>query len=208
MPNSAWRPSIFPRRSRKTRKLLEAKKIGKALGGRMLFSDLDLILSPGRKIGLLGANGSGKTTLIRILAGELEPDSGQTRRAEGLRVVLFDQARQQVDKSVTLRRALSPGGGDIISYRGEAMHVSGWARRFLFQTDQLDLPVSELSGGEQARVLIADLIRQPADVLILDEPTNDLDISTLTVLEESLADFPARSIAGDARSLHAGPIVR
>jgi ABC transport system ATP-binding/permease protein len=179
----------FTATDRKTRKLIQARKIGKKLGGRQLFAGLDLILSPGNKIGLLGANGSGKTTLIRVLAGELEPDSGEIRRADKLRVVLFDQTRRQLDKSISLRRVLSPNG-DILHFRGESMHVSGWARRFLFGPDQLDLPVSELSGGEQARALIAGLILQPADVLILDEPTNDLDIPTLGVLEESLADFP------------------
>ena len=103
--------------------------------------------------------------------------------------MLFEQDRRTLDKTLTLRRALSPSGDQVI-YRGDALHVTSWAKQFLFRTDQLDLPVSELSGGEQARVLIAQMMLEPADVLILDEPTNDLDIPTLEVLEESLSDFP------------------
>jgi ATP-binding cassette subfamily F protein uup len=104
-------------------------------------------------------------------------------------VILFDQNRRQLDTTVTLRQALSPGS-DMVVYRDKPVHVSGWARRFQFSTEQLDLPVGSLSGGEQARVLVAQLMIQPADLLILDEPTNDLDIASLEVLEESLADFP------------------
>ena len=179
----------FTATERKTRKLLQAKRVSKSLGGRPLLANLNLVLSPGTKLGLVGPNGSGKTTLIRLLAGELEPDSGEVVRAEGVRTVLFDQARHQLDRSATLRRALSPTG-DTVFFREQAMHVSGWAKKFLFRTEQLDMPVGGLSGGEQARILIARLMLQPADVLILDEPTNDLDIPSLEMLEESLDDFP------------------
>jgi ATP-binding cassette subfamily F protein uup len=179
----------FTASGRQTRKLLEGKKLAKTLGGRTLFKDLDLVLRPGQRLGLLGPNGSGKTTLIRLLAGQIEPDAGQIVRAEGLKVVWFEQSRETLDKSQTLKRALSPVG-DTISFRGSSMHVSGWAQKFLFRTEQLDLPVGSLSGGEQARVQIARLMLMPADLLILDEPTNDLDIPSLEVLEESLDDFP------------------
>jgi ATP-binding cassette subfamily F protein uup len=174
---------------RQTRKLLSAKHVAKTLGDKQLFKDLDLVLSPGTKLGLLGPNGSGKSTLIKLLAGHVKPDAGTITRAENLRVVLFEQDRRTLDKSQTLRQALSPNGDQVI-YRGDALHVTTWAKQFLFRVDQLDLPVSELSGGEQARVLIAKMMLEPADVLILDEPTNDLDIPTLEVLEESLSDFP------------------
>jgi ATP-binding cassette subfamily F protein uup len=175
--------------NRQTRKLIVADRIGKSLGGRLLFKDVTFTLTPGMRLGLVGPNGSGKTTLIQLLAGRLEPDSGTIRRADQLKVVLFDQSRATLDQEQTLKRALSPGGENIV-FRGQSMHVSGWARRFLFRTQQLDMPVGDLSGGEQSRVLIANIMLQPADVLILDEPTNDLDIPSLEVLEESLADFP------------------
>jgi ATP-binding cassette subfamily F protein uup len=138
---------------------------------------------------VVGANGSGKSTLLKLMTGELEPDEGVIRRADNLQVVHFDQARAQLDQSLALRRAFAPDG-DTVIYREREVHVVTWARRFQFRDDQLDQPVSELSGGEQARVHIARLMVQPADLLLLDEPTNDLDIPTLEVLEESLLDFP------------------
>jgi ATP-binding cassette subfamily F protein uup len=179
----------FGATGRKTRKLLTAKDVAKQIGGRTLFQHLNLVLSPGMKLGLLGPNGSGKSTLIRLLAGEIEPDAGQVWRAEGLRVVRFEQGRTTLDKSQTLRRALAPMG-DTLQHQGSPLHVTGWAKKFLFRTEQLDMAVGDLSGGEQSRVLIARLMLQPADVLILDEPTNDLDIPSLEVLEESLSEFP------------------
>ena len=179
----------FTASDRKTRKLLAATGVTKSYGGRVLFRDVDVVLSPKMKLGLLGPNGSGKTTLLRILAGELEPDGGRIKRADNLRVVRFEQDRSRLDPRATLRDALSPKSDSVV-YQGGAMHISAWARRFLFRLEQLDMPVGELSGGEQARVLIAQLMLEPADLLILDEPTNDLDIPTLEVLEESLEEFP------------------
>jgi ATP-binding cassette subfamily F protein uup len=153
------------------------------------LQDLDLILAPGQRLGVVGANGSGKSTLLKLMTGELEPDDGVIRRADKLQVVHFDQAREHLDQTIPLRRAFAPDG-DTVLYRDREVHVVTWARRFQFRDDQLDQPVSELSGGEQARVHIARLMVQPADLLLLDEPTNDLDIPTLEVLEESLLDFP------------------
>ncbi len=179
----------FTASGRKTTELLVAKHISKSLGDRTLFSGLDLILSPGTKLGLLGGNGSGKTTLLRLLTGAMEPDAGTIKSAPGLRVVLFDQNRAQLNVKQSLRNALSPNG-DTVLYRDSSMHITSWAKRFLFRPDQLDMPVASLSGGEQARILVANLMLQPADLLILDEPTNDLDIQTLEVLEDSLQEFP------------------
>lgn len=179
----------FTASGRQTKKLMVVKGLTKALGGRTLFCDLDLELTAGMRLGLLGANGMGKTTLLQMLAGELAPDAGTVWQAENLRVVYFQQLRQTLDPRQTLREALAPTG-DQVEYRGQMIHVTAWAKRFLFSPEQLPLPVAELSGGEQARILIAHLMRQPADVLILDEPTNDLDIPSLEVLEASLADFP------------------
>lgn len=179
----------FDGTGRKTRKLIEANGIAKTLGSKPLFKNVSLMLSPGTRLGILGANGSGKTTLMRVLSGEMEPDEGTIKRAAGLRVVVFDQKREELPQDVSLRRALS-ADSDTVEFRGRPVHVTGWAKRFLFRIDQLDMPVRELSGGEQARILIARLMLSPADVLMLDEPTNDLDISSLDVLEESLSDFP------------------
>lgn len=183
----------FTASGRQTKKLLTAHGIGKAFGDIVLFRDLDLELTAGTRLGLLGANGRGKTTLLQMLAGALEPDTGKLWQADQLRIVYFTQQRQWLDPRQTLRAALSPTG-DQVEYRGQYIHVTAWAKRFLFAEEQLPLPVGELSGGEQARIHIAHLMRQAADVLILDEPTNDLDIPSLEVLEASLAEFPGTLI--------------
>ena len=179
----------FTGTERRTKRLIAVEGIGKALGGRPLFSDLSFALAPGSRLGLLGLNGAGKTTLLRILTGEMEPDAGRVERATALRTVYFDQGREQLDPAQTLRQGLG-AEGDFVVFRDRPIHVAGWAKRFLFDAGQLDRPIASLSGGEQARVLIARLMVQPADLLLLDEPTNDLDIPTLEVLEESLTEFP------------------
>ncbi|WP_082841039.1 ABC-F family ATP-binding cassette domain-containing protein [Gemmata sp. SH-PL17] len=183
----------FAGTGRQTKKLLTATGIGKALGGRPLFSGLDLIVSPGTRLGLLGPNGSGKSTLLKALAGEIESDQGMVTRADGLRVVMFEQGRSTLDLSVPLRTALSPNS-DMVTFNGRQLHVGGWAQRFLFRPDQLDVEMSALSGGERARVRIAQLMLKPADLLLLDEPTNDLDIPSLEALEDSLEEFPGAVI--------------
>jgi ATP-binding cassette subfamily F protein uup len=179
----------FTATDRKTKRLIVAEKVAARVAGRMLFENLNLTLVPDICLGLVGPNGSGKTTLLRMLTGEIEPAAGSIRCAENLRIVYFEQHRESLDPGVSLRRALAPEG-DLVVFRERPVHVAGWAKRFLFSAEQLEVPVSQLSGGERARVLIARLMLKPADVLLLDEPTNDLDIPTLEVLEESLADFP------------------
>ena len=180
----------FAGTERRTKRLLVAQGVTKSFGPRTVVRGLDLVLSPGVRLGLLGANGSGKTTLLRLLAGLDAPDEGSIERAPNLQVVLFDQQRSRLDPAVSLARTLSPSGGDSVVFQGRAIHVAGWAKRFLFRSEQLETPVGRLSGGEQARLLIARLMLELADVLLLDEPTNDLDIETLEVLEESLLEFP------------------
>jgi ATP-binding cassette subfamily F protein uup len=179
----------FTSSDRQSKKLLVARQLTKSFGQKLVLNGVDLTLTPGTRLGLIGPNGSGKTTLLRLLIGMIKPDGGEIERAEDLQIVYFDQSRETLDQSLSLKRALVPEG-DTVIYRGRPIHVVSWAKRFLFRPDQLELPLHRLSGGEQARVLIARLMLQPADVLILDEPTNDLDIPTLEVLEESLVDFP------------------
>ena len=179
----------FQATERKTRKLLSLEGVGVSMGGRRLFSDLELDIGPGERLGLVGPNGAGKTTLLRLLAGDREPDEGVVRRADALRVVTFSQDRASLNPELTLHQALCPIG-DFVEFRGAQVHVAGWAKRFLFEQTQLRTFVRHLSGGEQARVVIANLMLQPADVLLLDEPTNDLDIPSLEILEESLLEFP------------------
>jgi ATP-binding cassette subfamily F protein uup len=178
----------FEASNRKTKELISLKSVGKSFGKRQLFSSLDLLLSTQLRLGLMGANGAGKTTLLKIITGQIEPDSGVVKLADRLQIVWFDQNREALDLTKTLAQTLSPTG-DTIVYQGRNYHVATWAKKFLFRTDQLHMPISYLSGGEQARLHIANLMVKPADVLILDEPTNDLDISSLEVLEESLLEF-------------------
>ncbi len=177
----------FSASDRKTKRLVELQGVGYEAGDRSLFEDLDFIITAGMRVGLVGPNGSGKTTLLRLLRGDLTAARGEIRRADWLRIVYFDQSGQ-LDANVTLRRALAPEGDSVI-YQDRVIHVASWAARFLFTGEQLNQPVERLSGGERARVLIAQLMLQPADLLLLDEPTNDLDIPTLEILEESLFEF-------------------
>ena len=174
---------------RRTKRLWHGVGLTKRFGSIAIVEGLELLLTPGMRLGVLGPNGSGKTTLLRMIVGELPPDAGEIHPAEALRVVYFDQNRATLDPALSLKRSLAPDG-DTVVYRDRAVHVASWAKRFLFRPEQLETPVSRLSGGERARIVLARLMLQPADLLVLDEPTNDLDIPTLEVLEESLLEFP------------------
>ncbi|HXO34257.1 MAG TPA: ABC-F family ATP-binding cassette domain-containing protein [Candidatus Acidoferrales bacterium] len=177
----------FSATDRKTKRLIELENVSCEVGDRKLFTGLNFVITAGIRVGLVGPNGSGKTSLLRLLRGESAPAVGEVRRADRLRIVYFDQTRE-LDPEITLRRALAPEGDSVI-YQDRVTHVASWAAKFLFTGEQLNQPLGKLSGGERARVLIAQLMLQPADVLLLDEPTNDLDIPTLDILEESLLEF-------------------
>jgi ATP-binding cassette subfamily F protein uup len=177
----------FDATNRQTKRLIELDGVTVELGGREILRDVSFGLNNGMKLGLVGPNGSGKTTLLRAMTGELQASAGTVSRAAKLRIVYFSQMRE-IDGNLTLRRALAPDSDSVI-YQDRVVHVAGYAARFLFTGEQLNQPVARLSGGERARVLIARLMLEPADVLILDEPTNDLDIPTLEILEEALLEF-------------------
>lgn len=179
----------FTASGRKSNDLIVTTGLRHAFAERKLFSDLDITLSPGTRLGIVGNNGTGKTTLVRCLLGDIEPLGGQVKRATQLKYAWFDQNRGKLDRTQTLRRALAPNG-DTLEIGPRKVHVVGWAQEFLFRPEQLDTLVGSLSGGEQARVLLANIMRQPVDILFFDEPTNDLDIDSIEVLEARLGDFP------------------
>jgi ATP-binding cassette subfamily F protein uup len=177
----------FAATDRQTKRLIEFEDVSISLGGREIVGGVSFGLTNGMKLGLVGPNGSGKTTILRAMSGDLAVTSGVVKRANGLRIVYFSQLRE-IDPSLTLRRALAPDSDSVV-YQDRVVHVASYAAKFLFTSEQLNQPVERLSGGERGRVLIARLMLQPADVLMLDEPTNDLDIPTLEILEESLLEF-------------------
>src|ERR1700683_516909 len=177
----------FSASERQTKQLIRLEDARYGIGGRELFTKFSFTLVQGMRVGLVGPNGSGKTTLLRLLRGEITPGSGQIHKADSLRIVYFDQKRE-LDPDLSLRRALAPDSDSVI-YQDRVIHVAAWAAKFLFSAEDLNQRVGKLSGGERARVLIAQLMLQPADVLLLDEPTNDLDIPTLEILEQSLLEF-------------------
>ena len=178
----------FQAQGQKPKRLIEARGIGHRYGDRTVFQGIDLHIGPGTRLGLLGPNGCGKSTLLRVLVGEETPSSGTVVRADGLRVGAFEQDRGSLDPTRSVADTVCPDG-DFVDFRGTRQHRYGYLERFLFASEQMNVPVGRLSGGEQARLLVARLMLQPAHVLVLDEPTNDLDLPTLTVLEEALTSF-------------------
>lgn len=174
------------------KKLIEAKNLSKSFD-HVIFENLNLTLAPGTRLGLLGENGVGKSTLIRTLLGLEAPTTGEVFKAEQLKVAYFDQNRENLNPNELLAKTLCPNG-EHVEFNGSFVHIRSYLDRFLFTPQQFMMKVGDLSGGEQSRLLVARLMLQPANLLILDEPTNDLDIATLNVLEECLQDFPGAII--------------
>ncbi len=168
--------------------VLEIRGLRKAFGDRPIVRDLDLDILPGDRLGIVGPNGAGKSTLLSLLAGTLSPDAGTIRRAPRVRAALLDQHRTGLDDDATLFENAGQGN-DTVDLGDRTIHVAGFLKKFLFERDQFDQPVSVLSGGERARLLLARRMLDGAQLLLLDEPTNDLDLSTLRVLEEALLAF-------------------
>lgn len=179
----------FSSTKRKSKKLLKVKNISKSIGEKQLFSEINFTLSPGSRLGIVGKNGSGKSSLMKILYGEEKPEGGNIEYAQGIRIVYFDQHKEELPSLLSIQDALTLKN-ETVYYRGKHIHATNWCKRFLFSPNRLSLPIAQASGGEKARILIARLMLQPADILLLDEPSNDLDIPTLEILEESLLDFP------------------
>jgi ABC transport system ATP-binding/permease protein len=174
--------------ARSGRLVAELEAVSYGYGGRTLIRDFSTLILRGDKLGLLGPNGAGKTTLVRLILGELEPQSGRIRRGTHLTVAYFDQLRDQLDPGATLIDTISPGS-DYVEIAGERRHVIGYLEEFLFPPERARAKVSALSGGEHNRLLLARLFARPANLLVLDEPTNDLDIETLELLEALLQDY-------------------
>jgi ATP-binding cassette subfamily F protein uup len=171
------------------KRVLEAKGISKAYGDRTLMSGFSCRILRGDRVAIVGPNGAGKTTLVKILLGEVAPDTGSVQLGANLEIVYVDQARADLSGDMTLWTALAPLGGDQVMVQGRPRHVAAYARDFMFREDQLRQPVASLSGGERNRLLLARALARPSNVLVLDEPTNDLDMDTLDLLEELLADY-------------------
>ncbi len=171
------------------RLVVEAKKISKSFVGREVISQLDLLVLRGDRLGIVGPNGAGKTTLIKLLTGHLQPDAGSIRLGTNLQVVTLDQSRQSLKPDALLADVITGGRGNSVTLNGETKHVVSYMKDFLFKPEQARTPVSVLSGGERARLILARELAKPSNFLILDEPTNDLDLETLDLLQEMLADY-------------------
>ncbi|MEM9359367.1 MAG: ATP-binding cassette domain-containing protein, partial [Pseudomonadota bacterium] len=169
--------------------VLEATGIAKAFDGNVVVDAFDLRVGRGDRIGLIGPNGAGKTTLLKLLMGEMQADSGQVRLGSNLEIVTLDQSREQLDPEETLTDALTGGRGDTLTINGQPRHVASYMKDFLFLPEQIRSPLKVLSGGERARVLLARALAKPSNLLVLDEPTNDLDIETLDLLQELISEY-------------------
>ncbi|HEY4264383.1 MAG TPA: ATP-binding cassette domain-containing protein [Micropepsaceae bacterium] len=174
--------------------VIEAKTIAKTYGAGPVVRDFSIRILRGDRVGIVGPNGAGKTTLLNLLTGRLEPDSGTVKLGTNLRIATLDQSRALLDPEMSLSGVLTGGVGDIVHAGGQARHVISYMKDFLFQPEQARTPVHVLSGGERARLLIAKALATPSNLLVLDEPTNDLDLETLDLLEEMIADYRGTAV--------------
>ena len=174
--------------------VIEADKITKTYGERPIVTPFSIRVHRGDCIGLVGPNGAGKTTLLKMLTGQLEPDSGTVKLGTNLEIATLDQKREELNPEDTLANYLTDGRGENLLVNGEQRHVTGYMKEFLFQPEQARTPIKNLSGGERARLMLARILSRPTNLLILDEPTNDLDIETLDLLQEIVAGFPGTVI--------------
>ena len=174
--------------------VIEAEKITKTYGDRPIVAPFSIRVHRGDCIGLVGPNGAGKTTLLKMLTGQLEPDSGTVKLGTNLEIATLDQKREELNPEDTLANYLTDGRGENLLVNGEQRHVTGYMKEFLFQPEQARTPIKNLSGGERARLMLARILSRPTNLLILDEPTNDLDIETLDLLQEIVAGFPGTVI--------------
>jgi ATP-binding cassette subfamily F protein uup len=169
--------------------VIDAEHIGKSYGDREIVRDFSLRVMRRDRIGIVGANGAGKTTLINLLTGALEPDLGSVRLGANVTMATLDQGRASLEPTTTLVDALTGGGSDYVTINGERRHVMGYMRDFLFPPEQARTPIGKLSGGERGRLMLARALAKPSNLMVLDEPTNDLDIETLDLLQELLGDY-------------------
>jgi ATP-binding cassette subfamily F protein uup len=169
--------------------VIEAKTVTKSFGEKPIVSSFSTRILRGDRIGIVGPNGAGKTTLVKLLTGMLAPDAGTIRLGAALEMVALDQRRENLDPNDTLAEAMTEGRGDMITVGTETRHVIGYLKDFLFSPEQARTPVRVLSGGERGRIMLARALAKPSNLLVLDEPTNDLDLETLDVLEEMLGDY-------------------
>jgi ATP-binding cassette subfamily F protein uup len=167
----------------------ELEHVSKAYGDNVIVKDLSLRIQRGDRLGLVGPNGAGKTTLIKLITGELKPDTGTVRMGTKLEMVTLDQKRESLDPRWTLSEALTEGSGDSVHVQGEPKHVVGYMKDFLFGPEQKNTPIEALSGGERGRLMLARALAKSSNLLVLDEPTNDLDLETLDLLQEMLNDY-------------------
>jgi len=169
--------------------VIEAIGIGKCYGDRPIVSNFSIRIQRGDRIGIVGPNGTGKTTLINLLTGNLLPDAGSVRLGSNLAIATLNQHRDSLDPDITVTEALTGGHGDTVMVNGHAKHVVSYMKDFLFASEQARTPLGKLSGGERGRLLLAQVLAKPSNLLILDEPTNDLDMETLDVLEDVLGEY-------------------